>query len=348
MNIFIYYLKRVYDVFFLPSKAKSECKSFLKNGRYIIDNNYTVLRLIDGQNKNVKIKTFSDPNEINEKSFNSFLRRILSNRKINIKTSKDKKKFNGSCLIISSSGKQYKIFDYESKRILTKYNNIKQFKKCINNYNYLKTIYNMPSILEINNNELYTIEEMILPTISNCLDTFNYLLNNINKNFDKYFKYDVSDIVDRGILNDSTFIKLKDIHNELSDSIIFVKCHGDLWDANILNHYEDYYIIDVESSKKYIFYYDLFFYIFSQAYYQKNEELLINYLDGKYDDKLRKVFILFNCKYDDKLRSEYFISFLYEFIFDRHIDCNNYSSRIEYNKIKKFINKYRLLGDIDE
>lgn len=345
MNFILYYLKRAYDVFVSPIKAFNNCKPYLKAGQYKIAPNYTVIF----SDANSKIKTFSGSTEIKDEINDSrtILRRILSKRKY--KLSNNNNVFNGSLLIISSSGKQYKILDTENRLVLTKYNQREQYIKCINNYNYLKKIYNIPEILEKNDRYLYTIEKMIEAKEKDFNIIFEYLIERAINNFAKFKKCNKNDLERKEAnSNYKIYNYLKKDYRKISKDISVIKCHGDMWDANIIYDGKNYNIIDMESVNYFILYYDIFFYMFTESYLSNNDVILNKYFKGNYDSLLEELFSKFECNYDKNCRVEYFNTFLYEYINNKKINFNSYTGKKEYNRLKIFLKKYKLLGDKSE
>ena len=248
-------------------KVLDFCAPFIKNGTYRLYGNGTILAL-DGEAVN-GLSLFADAGALGSKS-DRIKRRIvdyLSKKEYPVSNSLKGPFFEGSLIVIASTGKRFKIFDYESSKILTKYLNVDEFDKCMKKYESVRNIYPAPEIISIDRDNLYTIEKYL-----NCYDRDTQ----IGDIFTCIIKHYISSV---------------DLFERRDDMI---KCHGDLWSSNIIMSKGRLNFIDFESVGYYPFYYDIFHFMFSEALINNERSLLDGYFDGAYDDLLKKYFSYFN------------------------------------------------------
>lgn len=336
MSFFVYYIQRLYFILIKPTLVLNKCKKYLTPGKYHLSNNYTVI----SKNKQKKFNTFSSFGKRGK--IKTILFNFLSNRKFSIKNKNVL--FNGDTIIISTSGKQCKIIDSYNNLILTKYFSKKIFRKAMKNYECLKGIYNVIEIKTINYREQYTIENFI-DSISITSDKileemFNLYISNHNK-----FEKKNIDVKNNSV-HFSNDKKFKTIYYEINSNNIYIKCHGDFWKSNIIFDGNKYNIIDFENVNYFPFYYDIFYFIFTESYILNNDALLNQYLCGNYDNKMSVLFDKYNSCFDANKRKEYILSFLYEYVNDRWKKMLPYEIKKEKKKFNIFVSK--IVEDINE
>lgn len=88
-----------------------------------------------------------------------------------------------------------------------------------------------------------------------------------------------------------------------------VRGHGDMKFENILLTNKEFYFIDLEFSADYIFYYDLINLIFNEVL-NGDYSYADFYLQGKYDEKYKKLFEVFDLNFDEDKKLYYLAVYL--------------------------------------
>ena len=311
-------------------------KIYMKDGKYNVSSHFTKISRKDSFSN---LKTFSDLNEKSAKR-NYFKRMAFYLQNIfNIKIKSTTKKFYGDMLIISSSNEQYKIFDFEKKQVLTKYKEYSKYEKYKDNYNYLSRIYSIPEVTSFDDNDFVVIENYIKQEQSNInnekiiMDIVNLYIQNSGSFVKKSEELKLCDRMD----NFNIYGKLHNIYN--NNKFTLIKCHGDLWQPNLICSSEKNYYIDFECVDYYSFFYDIFFYIFSSAYIMKDYTLVENFAAGKYDEKFSELFKLYGFSFEGEKRANYFCSFLFEYINKKWKNIDDDNLEKQFNKLEQFIEK---------
>ena len=296
--------------------AFKDCRRYLLPGEYAVDKNISSI-ILKKEIGNDKIAQFADLgySKISKTTIRKTIYKYLA-KKTFINRNNDSV-FNGTYLIISSNSEQYKIIDKKDKTVLTKYLSDSKYKKICNDYEYCKSVYALPDWKIKDDNELYTVEEFI--------DDDKTVGSEIRLRL----------IMDLYKQKASDFEKKNDK----------IKCHGDLWADNTLFKNGKLYVIDIESVGYYSFFYDIFHYIFSEAYLNKNYALIKKYFYGGYDSDFEDYFKKFNRKFNDRTRVEWFNLFMLEYSRNKWVTLNKKTKNIMISDIYKDLNKHIFVGD---
>lgn len=328
----IYYFKQYLWYLQNFKNIMKENEIFLKNGTYKIIENYSSIKLIE-QGKVDNVDTFNGKNK------NNFIDNIIYNfcvKPLDIKN-KSYKEFYGTCLVRTSSNEEIKIFDLERKLILTRYNSHSRKNNLIDKREYISRITNIPLVVKENDENCYIIEEMI----ENKEVDKDFIVREILNIYSNYYKYE--DCIFKGLKKSSIlecdfFKKIFFIINKkfVLDKIPFIRCHGDLWSANIL-YDNQLYFIDFEHVNNYSVYYDYMFYIFNEAYINEDYSLLDSYFNGDYDSYILKYLENFKSDINIKNNREYvLLLFIYEFA------CNRFEN-LDKRTLKKLVSKIDII-----
>lgn len=322
-------------------------RKYLKSGIYTIKNNFYTIYNINVNNNN-NIKTFIDNSNLSGK-----IKKCLIDKIANKKYKIDNKytSYSGELVVITSSRQQYKIFDFDNNNVIVKYLSTKKYDIIKKNYHYISKLFNTPKIIKYNDEELVTIEQYIFnENISDKKEQiFNEVLNIYIRTGNKVeLMNDKFQKQSKNISKTSFFQKINKYisKNTVLQNIKYIKCHGDLWSSNILLKDNTLYFIDYEKVDYYSVFYDIYFYMFSEAYILNNYLLLNNYLDGQYDKLLKKYFSIFNMKFDSNKKKDYFIFFIQEYANNKWSKLSSRSLNFEINKINILLTKMNI--DIEE
>ena len=331
----LYYIK---TVFFGLRSVFDNCKEYLKKGIYVIADNYTLKNSISNNTVSVFSDYYNEKNPI-KKVFNN----LISKRKYVVSEKND---YNGELIVVSSSRKQYKIFDFDNKIVITKYKSKKQYFLCKSNYDYAKKIYRTSEIIKFDNQKLTTFERYLINNFNDKNNEiiyekilFDYINNNTNYDTikkseitmpKKFKKYD---------------ILCKIYNNLIAENYIGftkIKSHGDLWSSNIIYSHNNVYYIDFETINYYSFFYDIFFYMYSEAYLKGDYTLLFNYFNGKYDTIFIEYFKKFDSKYNPDKKNIYLLYFIYEYVCSKWKVLSDKKIKVEINKIMVLLEKLNI------
>lgn len=275
-------------------------KHFLKSGRYYFDPINNAFIRNDKKTKEYYLENFK--NLIGNKKTSNIKKRMkkifyfIISKKINIHN--NNQKFKSSIIIIKKE--LIKFFDINKNIVITKYTIEKDFNKHYNEYLYFSKHFKIPEIICYDQKKLMIIEEKIKSDIKSQEITNSYINN---------------DLFPRIICNEIKYSKTN-IHidynydNEIMKKIPIVKQKGDLWRANLIFKKNEVYYIDFENSKKRVFYYDIFHFMWFEYKLFKNKEIIINYFQGLYDEMLKDLFDSYHFKYDYEDKYKYILSTL--------------------------------------
>lgn len=173
--------------------------------------------------------------------------------------------YKGEKIFISSSRREYKIFDFTNQKVFTYFIDDKKKREILHRRELLLPFFNVPSLIEIQQN---LIIEKYIEKIP-C-----YIESLFIKIIELYKVY---------------FTKVNCCYQRKQTPYFVL--HGDLWSSNIIYHNEQIYMVDFEKVSIYPYYYDLLFFIFTEAYIQGNFCLLDNYFKGEYDEQFEQIHI---------------------------------------------------------
>lgn len=229
--------------------------------------------------------------------------------------------FEGQLMVISSSEKEYKFFDFVKGRLLTVYSDRTRFYSIIENRGLWSRILSVPDY-EIDETE-YTINE--------CLLSPNYL------HVEDYFKAICRDeclLVSESYCPQDNLLTekhicafLKRIRRESyapavisfvhSSSYKLSLTHGDLWRSNLIWSNRQLYYLDYEQIGERFFLYDIMMFIFSEAFFLNNTKMLSDYLNGRFDSSIKSVFDEAHSDFNVINREVYLLTFLTILYYER-------------------------------
>lgn len=286
------------------------CKDLLIPGTY-----YTTLMgdQIELQSADVShnLTTFSSTSGTRGKMIDCVRKWIVKQYPYNV--CDEKNSFNGSTLLISSSEKEIKIFDYKANILITKYLEESRYQAALEHKQFFAEYF--PVIPYIKND----IQGFILaePIISKIDFDAEYAFKEILSKYVIYLS-SIPHTMGEPLISERELRNFEKIFNTMIERSVLrapVSCvHGDLWSENIIFDGTVFYWLDFEHISTRYCMYDIFFYMFSEEFMKGNDTILGNYLLGKYDTEFTALFSSVNMIYEPNKRTEYlklFVAIIY-------------------------------------
>jgi|GEM_PF-5150641 len=226
-----------------------------------------------------------------------------------------------------------KIFNFVEKKVLSVFCREEDFQRTLEIYHHFHLYFPMPELLWKDEKGWKICEELICPIPLKEWDkedkdfvmddlltrTFRYVTvaNDSGYSSDGQSLSSYLDVLGR---KEVQFIFEHLDRKFLERSIPFVKLHGDMWAGNTLLIKEEnirrIIYIDWEYCRKLPFFYDIFTFIWLEFYIHHENYFFNRYIEGAYDDQLKKIFSQYNIPYLPDYRMDYFhLYFLYFYIF---------------------------------
>jgi hypothetical protein len=245
-------------------------------------------------------------------------------------------------LLITSSGREYKLFDTENLLIMTIYKNKERLNKIVLNRKFWGENFRIIPFT-VNNKEQIICEKLFDKEYCDSEIMFKHILNDYMYYFSR-IKCDVN--LDLDLMELNMFCqkigKIKDFQL-LTENLVGRKTcivHGDLWRSNIINNGGKLYYLDFEAVGKRIFYYDLLYYIIHDFIVMNDSILLRNYMGGKYDSDFEKLFNIVGIQYCAEYKIIYLELICY-FIYYEKWHNSNYE-----DNINKIIKTLKVAGEV--
>lgn len=243
--------------------------------------------------------------------------------------------FQGSEVVLTSSRKEYKIFDYINREVVTLLSDIEKQGKIEENKSFFSKYFNVPQTIEYIPNIYYQKEKLIMHVPFNKEDAFvdvlhKYLYyctsNNFIQNEERYWK-------ERRFVFSERFGD-SDLLMEL-EKFPIIYTHGDLWSSNVIYDGTSFYITDFERGYSRFFGYDLMTFLCSEWIINNDNSLIDKFLSGKWDLPFKKITHLYSLSFDGRMKELLLLAFIVTIFFERwrdtyELDCT----------IKKFIKLY--------
>lgn len=285
-------------------------QKYLKEGHYYID-------VESGISAYHEDETISDYNKGWSFNTGSYLQHLI--KKIVVKmTSKDMyvgggdKSLLGSIVKVHYSFEYFKIFDFESKKVLTLYNDPKEVVRLLEQKEILSRVFKVPAFDRVFHDvfiealiddkgfgatEVFEALSAFLLTYFNSVKTENIIFKDLEGLLNKYKKNDLmTELIEQ----------LGDLQGQFPSVLL----HGDCWKSNLILNDDGLYFIDYETVGHYFFMYDYFKYIYAELIYNNNDVLIGHYLKGTYDEQIDLYFKAFGMSFEKALRKQYVILFL--------------------------------------
>lgn len=248
--------------------------------------------------------------------------------------------FTGSQLILSSSQKELKVFDFERKMVLTKYASLEKLLKYNDDKELFAHSYNVAKTISIDEHKSIIIEQLI-PHKSFDSELFFPVLVQSMIRHTRSFKTAISgsneDFKKHAILFASRFGDSRLLEWQIKLPTIVT--HGDLWSSNVISNGRELFITDFERTGNRYFLYDFFTYIFSEWLLNNNPSLLNRYFHGDYDTSLEEMFTALGESYSTNNKESYLLLFLISYTSERWTVSSSNDERV-VNFLKIYIPSY--------
>ena len=317
----------IYNIMLLVFPLRMVFKKFLiylKNGTFHMCGSNDCL-----SNDKTQINTFKIYNKKN--ILKKIIYKIIQLKKVKVKN--NHAKFEGDSLLITSSLNNVKIFDKHNKKTLSIYFEEANYKKIMNNMILADKIFKIPKIIEFKDEEKSILEEYI---------NDDGITEQVFYKIIDFYIFNQWDIKLIDILPEECDDLLKKEKYKIYDNLLekkMILCHGDLWSSNILCEDSNIFFVDFENIDYYPIYYDLFYFMFSEAYIKNNYKYIENYLKGIYNQKFKLYFEKFEIEYNDNYKLEYLYQFLRCYAKNKWNKLSSRNLKREIKKLDNFMNR---------
>ncbi len=253
------------------------------------------------------------------------------------------KKFNGTVIKFHYTFAYVKIFDLKREELVTLYGDDKREQEIAENKEKLSYYYPVPRTLRRIDGTM--VEALMLNETDETELKFAALLSFMGDYFihtKKKGRYAFRDMSGHFRGHEDSYIqelvgKLRTDKPIVLPELIL---HGDCWKSNILYHDQQIYFIDYETVDTYSFLYDIFKFGYSETLYNKNPELLNQYMNGIFDTMMMDYFKIFGLSYEVDSRRDYFLIFLMELYLRKGVGQSRKNQLDMQKRIVYFLHKY--------
>lgn len=307
-------------------KSFHKYKAFLKSGIYELNDSASCFSEVSVPNGDVR-------------DFSSVaVGKRGGKRKLRVYVDQLESRFSCTKMLITGAGETIKCFDFSENVVFSLFRSEKILRDYIKEREDASSFFPMPAIKDINYHELFVIEERLTDTVLpqekweslwrfysqmiSCADISNtsvrFPLAHCNKKTVSVF---------------GNYYRAQGVY-PVELPMIFQ--HGDLWSANVFCNNTQCKMIDFGTFGKYMFFYDLALYMFTEAFILKNDTLLKRYLNGMYDFYLQKMCADLGLDFLTIGREVLFVCAMEEMIFRRF---NSAAGKKMVTSILDFLNK---------
>lgn len=299
-------------------------KKYLERGKYQYNEAGNILYLVSRPEDLKKISpTYT---QYNCKKTKKRTRTIVLSEKSN--------KGTGTLLVISTSERIGKVFDFSDNKVINCYTNFKDFDDVKRKRILYSKYYQHVPEWKYDDKEWCLMEERLQSCSFKSEDALLFIIKIYCKSMKEkqYTKVSYQSQLRR--FENWYEIQLPDEFYEGQPTIL---CHGDLWSGNMIYSNKNYYFIDFDDVDYYWFAYDIFTYILWDDQVKKDDYMMREYLKGSYDLLMKELFESVSQSYHPSLRKKYMLFFLS--LMTDHRWKYNYERRIWVDEI---IKKYNL------
>jgi hypothetical protein len=309
-----YYFPSINHARALNKSIITNYSSYLEYGKYCIDAQKSI---ITKHGQRYKPITFlsetkkSRRNLIWDKLF--FLFASVKN--------KDKRNLFDGVSVICSHSKKIKIISNKSKQVYTFFPNIDDYNFYKHNHEMLSKFFRTIPILNSFEDQKLIIEKFVETIPCDTIRIFDNFLIDVSDYLSKcktikiLFEKDdekkyLNMIQKYSINKDLSEETLEYLKNKKGRIITFT--HGDLHKLNVLYTNEGFYYIDFELGANHVFYFDIFYYMYIEAFKFNNDMFLDKYFKGDYDKIIFEIFKKVGEVYNKNKKKVYLLVTLFE------------------------------------
>lgn len=310
----IYNLHRLFTLSILPLKYKF----YLERGVYKYNESTSALYKCKKESIDsvrFRSKVFGD-----KSCSRNFFRLVFSKLyRVIINNDKDIS-FKASLMIISTSEKELKFFNFRGRSILTFYSDKARYNQIVNKRIEWAHSFLVPQF-EADRENCTIFESLLVPVDlpyedylemvcrDECITANQARASECNltaKDIDVFLKYIERDDITSDVVR---FMN----SNEYKCSIT----HGDLWRSNLIWADKQLYYVDFEHVGERVFFYDIMMFLFSEFFLLDNKDAIYKYVNGEFDGYISLVFQKAKVNFNASKRLTYFYVFLSVFYYER-------------------------------
>lgn len=246
--------------------------------------------------------------------------------------------FDCTKMLITNHGQIIKCFDYIQNVVVSIFESKDSFMQYLNERKQASHFFSTSDICNVNEKEMYIVETLLIDDTTTDEQKWKCIL-------EYYLKMSYAPNekkATRMLLMEHKYKKNQEIfgkyyHKQGMNEIRIpvAKQHGDLWTANVFCMNGECRVIDFGTFGSYMFFYDLALYMFTEAFIRKNDFLLKQYLNKKYDFWIEKICSNYGIDLNSFGHEELFVCAMEEMIYKRF---NKFAGKKMVISIVKFLN----------
>lgn len=270
--------------------------------------------------------------------------RVLFSKLYRLIILKKRNNCDGSMLVISTSGHEFKVIDVGHGKMITFYDNSQKLKRVVENRRYWQRYFNTIAF-DADLEQSIISEKLVDKDVVNSEEVFKYVLDDYKNYFQKIDCIVPPNVALDELNNYCLRIGEEKDYNYLRsyfNSTEYRKCvvHGDVWSSNLIFNNNILYYTDFETVNDRIFYYDLFLFMVTEYLTMGNPTFIQDYSKGVYDSSFEKLFDLAGVSYYVKKRRIYLEAFFFQHYMEKWHGTDNEDNLELVEKTLKLFKQY--------